>query len=282
MEYSDEFNGSQLDRNAWCTRYIYSGGASLQVPDSACTNNGEGNGTLDYLNAEQQRYVDTNKQGKAMHEVGNGSLTLWATKTRNDSYAKYESAMIRSKKLFRPSSSVSYYLTTRVKLPSVIGTWPAFWLNSDQSGSRLEWPPEIDIFEAALNGKDDRVDMLHQGAIFYGDGGRKQNSKGSTDITRHDKDFHTDWNNYHAPQSLRDKWVEVGLLWKADSLCYYIDGLETMCEKYKWVYNDGSQAGPAHVLLNMAIGGEWAGRYGVDDSRFPTKMQIDYVRVYKK
>ena len=30
------------------------------------------------------------------------------------------------------------------------------------------------------------------------------------------------------------------------------------------------------------IGGNWAGRYGVDNAAFPQALEIDYVRVYHK
>ena len=35
-----------------------------------------------------------------------------------------------------------------------------------------------------------------------------------------------------------------------------------------------------HLLFNIAIGGNWGGQEGIDDSIFPSKMEIDYVRVY--
>jgi beta-glucanase (GH16 family) len=37
-----------------------------------------------------------------------------------------------------------------------------------------------------------------------------------------------------------------------------------------------------YILLNIAIGGSWGGREGVDNSIFPQKYEIDYVRVYTK
>jgi hypothetical protein len=49
------------------------------------------------------------------------------------------------------------------------------------------------------------------------------------------------------------------------------------------VYDDGSPAGYAHVILDLAIGGpKWAGRHGVDDAAFPQGLEIDYLRVYQK
>ncbi|HNU89010.1 MAG TPA: glycoside hydrolase family 16 protein, partial [Ferruginibacter sp.] len=49
--------------------------------------------------------------------------------------------------------------------------------------------------------------------------------------------------------------------------------------------HSGSQAWPFdqpfHLLLNIAIGGDWGGKKGVDDRIFPVRMEIDYVRVYR-
>ena len=36
------------------------------------------------------------------------------------------------------------------------------------------------------------------------------------------------------------------------------------------------------IILNIAVGGNWGGQKGVDDSIFPQQMVIDYVRVYQK
>ena len=35
-----------------------------------------------------------------------------------------------------------------------------------------------------------------------------------------------------------------------------------------------------HLIFNIAIGGSWGGLMGIDDSIFPQRMEIDYVRVY--
>ena len=278
LVFSDEFEGTDLDRSRWCTRYVYGGGRALQVPDSACQVRGDG--TLDFLNDEQQRYVDFNRNGEPLHVVADGVLSLRATRTRlDDNYATYEAAMLRSKQTFRPSASVSYYLTARVRLPSVIGTWPAFWLNPDRRpDGTTNWPPEIDIFEGALNGVEDRVEMLHQGVILRG--GQQTDSR-STEYTYTDPAFERRYSNYHADRSLRDRFIEVSLKWTLDDICFYVDGRTTACENYRWVENSGATAAPAHVLLNLAIGGpNWAGRHGIEAGRFPTSLDVDFVRIY--
>jgi hypothetical protein len=33
--------------------------------------------------------------------------------------------------------------------------------------------------------------------------------------------------------------------------------------------------------MNIAVGGNWGGAKGVDDSIFPQSMTVDYVRFYK-
>jgi beta-glucanase (GH16 family) len=37
-----------------------------------------------------------------------------------------------------------------------------------------------------------------------------------------------------------------------------------------------------HLLLNLAVGGDWGGKMGVNDSIFPVAMEVDYVRVFQK
>ena len=51
--------------------------------------------------------------------------------------------------------------------------------------------------------------------------------------------------------------------------------------------NDGS-GNPAwpfdsaqYLIFNIAVGGDWGGQMGVDDTIFPVKMEVDYVRVYQ-
>jgi beta-glucanase (GH16 family) len=62
----------------------------------------------------------------------------------------------------------------------------------------------------------------------------------------------------------------------------YVDSV-----KYFTSTNDGTgwEAWPFnkdfHLILNIAVGGNWGGAQGIDTTIFPQKMEIDYVRVYK-
>ena len=39
---------------------------------------------------------------------------------------------------------------------------------------------------------------------------------------------------------------------------------------------------PFYLILNIAVGGAWGGMWGIDESIFPARMEIDYVRYYQK
>ncbi|WP_158220900.1 ricin-type beta-trefoil lectin domain protein [Kineosporia sp. R_H_3] len=269
LKFGDEFDGTTLDRGRWCTRYQYGGGVALQpgYADASCTPGGSG--TLDFLNDEQQRYRDVTTTGEPLHVVRDGVLSLRATRTGKDSYAAYEAAMLRSKTEFVPAAGERLYLTARVRLPDVQGTWPAFWLAPGVRNGTAQWPPEIDILEGPLNRVEDRDTMLHLAA--HGNAG------GSTTFRAASYDSN---GNYVAPSSLRGRWVEVGLEWTGTSACWFVDGTKILCRGSSWTDDAGKPANPSPILLNLAVGGGWAGRHGIENNRFPASFDLDHVRVW--
>jgi licheninase len=38
---------------------------------------------------------------------------------------------------------------------------------------------------------------------------------------------------------------------------------------------------PFHMVMNLAVGGQWGGAQGVDQTIWPQRMEIDYIRVYE-
>jgi beta-glucanase (GH16 family) len=159
-----------------------------------------------------------------------------------------------------------------------MGTWPALWLASGfgQNGA-LVWPPEIDIFEGALNAMDERDNMIRIGGQIRG----AQTLSGKPEFTYNDPAYSRDTTNFSRSSSLRDTWFVIAADWTQDSICYLVDGVKEMCENYRWVDDQGVPANTASLLLNLAIGGDWAGAGGIDDAAFPTTFDIDYVRVYR-
>lgn len=246
LAFNDEFDGNTLDRDKWFTRFLYG---------------------ADRLNDEQQRYRDNDN-----HEVANGVLKLIARKvsTTDPQGINYESGMIRSDWTTRYG-----YFEARVKMPPGVGLWPAFWLVSDVSVAGVApWPPEIDIFEFANNGVEDLPNMLHTGVVT--------NSATTPPFLYTDPAFNTQWTYYWAPFNFTDDWHTIGAEWTPDSVTTYIDGKKIVTRGYTWTDTSGQPAGPAHILLNLAVGGQWAGRHGIDDSAMPAAFQIDWVRAYTK
>ena len=57
-------------------------------------------------------------------------------------------------------------------------------------------------------------------------------------------------------------------------------------QSYNHVQKTGEAAWPFsqpfYLILNIAVGGAWGGQKGIDDSIFPRRFEIDYVRVYER
>jgi O-antigen/teichoic acid export membrane protein/beta-glucanase (GH16 family) len=250
LVFNDEFSGAALNGKKWFTRYIYA------------------SETLDRLNDENQRYADNGN-----HRVAGGVLSLVATRAKlsKPSGINYESGMIRSDFTLRYG-----FFESRVKMPSGLGTWAAFWINSDVSESgRLGHPPEIDFFEFVNNGKDDKVDKIHSAATRTPEGFEPRFSYKHERFVEKHQDF-------RAPFRFDEAFHTIGAEWTPTDFTLYVDGLKVVTRTVQWQYKDGELAGPAHVLLNLAIGGQWAGRYGIDDAAFPQALAVDWVRVYQK
>lgn len=70
--------------------------------------------------------------------------------------------------------------------------------------------------------------------------------------------------------------------WSREHMGFFVDDM-----KY-FTYSrepGGSDSWPFdkkfYLILNVAVGGSWGGQKGIDDSIFPARMEVDYVRVYE-
>ena len=64
-------------------------------------------------------------------------------------------------------------------------------------------------------------------------------------------------------------------------MCYFVDGVKTACENYHWTDNDGQPANAPHLILNLAMGGAWAGASGIEDVKLPAQVEVEHTRVYR-
>ena len=196
-------------------------------------------------------------------EVKDGILTLTARKEKKEG-AEYTSTRLVS----RGKGDWLYgKFEIRAKLPYGKGTWPAIWMLSTdwKYGS---WPDsgEIDIMEHVGYDQDVVHYSIHTLSYYHSIGTQKT---ATSKVTGASEDFHV-----------------YGLEWLPDKLIFTVDGEVTFTYdplKYKSspTYKEWPFDKRFHLLLNIAVGGDWGGQRGVDDDIWPQTMEVDYVRVYQ-
>jgi beta-glucanase (GH16 family) len=155
------------------------------------------------------------------------------------------------------------FVEVRARLPCGIGTWPAIWMLA--ATPVLHWPAdgEIDIMEHV--GFEPGV--IH-GTVHTSDyNSRLHNERTATTPMA---DACTDFHRYQLT------WTPMRVAIGMDDHNYFQysnDG----SGKAEWPFD-----GPQYLVLNVAIGGDWGGQQGLDDTIFPARMEIDYVRVYRQ
>ncbi|HVY74053.1 MAG TPA: glycoside hydrolase family 16 protein [Puia sp.] len=234
----------------WSDEFSYRG-----LPDSAKWNYETGGSG--WGNNELQNYTayDT---GTA--KVFDGCLHLSAQQKSVNGKPYYTSARLTTK----TKGDWTYgKIEVRAKLPEGRGLWPAIWMmpTGDAYG---DWPAsgEIDIMEHVGYNKDSVFGSLHSKTYNHHIGTQK--TKGI--FIKHPYDaFHV-----------------YGLEWTPDQIHFLVDGkvFYQVANEHK-TFSEWPFDKPFHLLLNLAVGGNWGGKYGVDDAVFPATMLVDYVRVYQ-
>lgn len=212
-------------------------------------------GKLDKLKDEWQRYRDNQN-----HEFVDGRLALVARAPGELKNGQIESGMLRSK-----WSGQYGYIEGRMKVPPGRGLWPAFWLNPQDQ----VWPPEIDIMEIVNNGRDTTRNAFHN---LHGNGGRGRAA--STSLL--DK-----FGSYRPGIDFADGFHTFAVRWEPDRVRHYVDDKLVADRPFAWVHQDGRDAGPAHLLVNLAVGGEWPGP-PQRSADFPARLEIEYLRVWQQ
>ncbi len=206
-------------------------------------------------NNELQYYTDNPKN----LSVENGILTISATQ---DSIG--ENGFQSAKLVTQGLASWKYgRFEVRAKIPGGKGNWPAIWMLPEKN-KYGGWPRsgEIDIMEH----------VGYNPNMVYG--------------TVHTESFNhmkqTEDNDSLSVASLYEDFHVFAIEWSEDKIDWYIDE-----KKYHTFDNRGNHNSdewpfdqPFYMILNVAVGGSWGGKYGIANDIFPNRMEIDYVRVY--
>ena len=273
LVWSDEFSASSIDASKWDHEENCWGGGNNE--QQCYTNRAENsfveNGILNIV-ARKENFTGPNTPD------GSGDAT---------STLPYTSARLRTKDLEEWTYG---RFEIRAKLPFGQGTWPAIWmLPTDSPYGNWASSGEIDIMEAVnlktVTGSNPAESRVH-GTLHYGRAW-PQNVNAST--------------SYTLPNAVNpaDDFHVYALEWEEGEIRWYVDGVHYATQKSsgwysQYLQNDALTNAPEgapfddqshyHLLLNLAVGGAWAGSVnntGIDENVFPQTLQIDYVRVYQ-
>jgi beta-glucanase (GH16 family) len=244
LVFQDEFSrDGMLDASKW---------------DYATERNAQG-----WFNREKQYYARARAKNS---RVENGHLIIEAhaeelTKSEYPDWGgqKFTSARVVTRG--RAAWTYGFY-EIKAKLPCGTGTWPAIWTLPEDPD--VVWPNggEIDIMEHV---------GFEPGVVHQSIHTKAHNFRAGTQKT----------NKFDVPDAC-DAMHRYQLLWTPEFILLGMD------DAPKFLYkNDKGNASrwpfdkPHHLLLNIAVGGEWGGQKGVNPKAFPARMEIDYVRIYK-
>lgn len=206
-------------------------------------------------NNEKQLY--TNAAGNV--SVADGKLTITAKKENMNGMAYTSTRLVSRNKL-----DVLYgRFEIKAKLPTGRGTWPAIWmLPTDRAYG--DWPKsgEIDIMEHVGYDQNKVHFSTHTEAYYFKINTQKTSSRVIPDASTAFHLYRVDWTPYairgYFDDNLVFEFVNEGKGYK------------------EWPFDKRF-----HLLINLAIGGDWGGAQGIDDSIFPQKFEVDYVRYFK-
>jgi beta-glucanase (GH16 family) len=235
----------------WSDEFDHTG-----LPDSAKWNYDTRGNEYGWGNNEKQWYTVANPKNAY---VSNGILKI--TAHREPTFGKnYSSARLTTKN----KGDWKYCkVEVRAKMPTGRGTWPAIWMLPTVN-TYGGWPNsgEIDIMEHVGYDPDTVHSTVHT----------------------------TKYNHIKKTQVGKPLYVKTATTgfhvytteWGPEEIRSYVDG-----ELYFSFRNEGTGPEawpfdqPFHLILNLAIGGGWGGKKGIDDTLFPHVFEIDYVRVYQ-
>lgn len=236
----------------WSDEFNYTG-----APDSTKWdyNLGDG-GPAGWGNNEWQYYTDDLKNAR----VENGHLIIEARKDSLENKAFTSTRLLSKKK----GDWLYGRIEVRAKLPRGKGTWPAIWMLSTD-WKYGDWPTsgEIDIMEHV--GYDPGI--IH-GTIH-------------TESYNHIKQ--TQKEGKIKVEDAQDTFHLYAINWTQDQIDFFMD--DKLYHTVKRDPKDDFKGWPFdqrfHLIMNIAVGGNWGGKEGVDENIWPQRMEVDYVRVYQ-
>lgn len=232
----------------WSDEFDYTG-----LPDDSKWNYDVGG---DGWGNNELQYYTKNRTENA--RVENGHLIIQAHKET------YGGKSYTSARLITKTKGDWKYgrIEIKAKLPGGRGTWPAIWmLPTDWAYGGWPASGEIDIMESVGYDPGKIYGTVHTEAYNHSLGTQRGSSIMIADAE----------SNYHL---YAIEWDENKIDFFVDDTKYFT--FSNQGDWTKWPFDKRF-----HLILNIAIGGDWGGIQGVDNNIFPVQMEVDYVRVYQ-
>jgi beta-glucanase (GH16 family) len=210
-----------------------------------------------WFNNEKQYY----SAGRNLH-VRDGALVIEARHEAARQFPDWGGQNYTSAKIVSTRAWTYGFYEIRAKLPCARGTWPAIWMLRQ---NMKKWPDdgEIDIMEQVGAEPNLIYSTLHTLAYNHRIGTQRSAQ-------------------HLVPTSCR-AFHRYQLDWRPDSITIGVDGRGILRHrrqptdgKAEWPFD-----APFDLILNLAIGGDWASQKGIDDAALPQRMEVDYVRVWQ-
>jgi beta-glucanase (GH16 family) len=262
--------GWQLDHRTdytlvWADEFALPDGSAPDPANWVCETGGSGWG-----NFEEQYYTESADNVR----IENGHLVIELHEDTANLYPgnDYTSGRLKSK----DRQAFTYgRIEARLRLPfgSGSGLWPAFWMlgaNFDEVG----WPDcgEIDIMEYISREPNQVFGTIHGPGYAGGGGLTGIHTFGGPAAPPTGADpFDPQYFHVYAIE-----WEPNEIRWYVDDVLTHTVAPEDVTPEHEWVFDHDH-----FIILNLAIGGLFGGEIDARSLDFPTRMLVDYVRVYQ-
>lgn len=236
----------------WSEEFQYKG-----LPDSTKWSYDTIGNSWDWGNQELQYYTHSNIENA---RVDGEYLHIRALKEKRDG-KNYTSARLLTK---NKGDWLYGRFVICAKPAGGRGTWSAIWMMPTDNKFGY-WPSsgEIDILEHVGFSPDSVFASAHTEAYNHSINTNKTEGIRIPDC---EQEFH-----------------EYILEWEPDEYRVYVDStLYFTFKNENKTYKEWPFDQRFHLIINVAVGGNWGGRKGIDENIFPAEMLVDYVRVYQK
>ncbi len=192
--------------------------------------------------------------------VEKGNLHIVARKETKEN-RDFTSARLASRKKFDWTYG---RVEVRAMLPEGKGIWSAIWmLPTDWKYGNWPRSGEIDVMEHVGYDPDSVHSTVHTKAFNHNIGTHLGNALKVDNVFTEYHVYAAEWYESHI-----DFFIDDRLVFTFKNSGKGID---------EWPFDQNY-----HLLLNIAVGGNWGGKMGVSEQIFPATMKVDYVRVFQK